>query len=557
MVANFFQRFIMLLVIILFDAMLALQLAASELTTYSKVVSNTQIENLYFKRGGQGEGNVILTLTEPDVRFEVKEESDKIHLVLLNTSLSKQTSTRLKAKGFATPVQLISMSQSGKDVSVIIELIDNYKYAVHQVGRQITVSVNALPYKALEEHHSKNIRYVGEKISLNFQDVNLRAVLQVIADFTQLNLVVNDTVQGNITLQLQNVPWDQALDVILKTKGLAQRKEGNVLLIAPSEELAARERQELEIQRQAEELAPLRRELIQINYAKATDIAALFRLASGEQTEERGIITVDERTNAIIAYQTQERLAELSKIVSQLDTPVRQVMIEARIVEASVDYEKELGVRWGGERRGSSTHYNINNAFVDLGANNASSGVGIGFLSGKTRLDLELSAMEKTGNGEVVSQPKIITSDKETAKIMKGSEVPYQEASSSGATSTSFKQAALSLEVTPYITPDNRILMEVRVTKDAPDFQKAINGVPPIDKNELSAKVLVVDGETIVIGGVFQKVQKESLEKVPVLGDIPGLKGLFRRKMRRDDKTELLVFITPRIMNNQSISLNR
>ena len=557
MVANFFQRFIMLLVIILFDAMLALQLAASELTTYSKVVSNTQVENLYFKRGGQGEGNVILTLTEPDVRFEVKEESDKIHLVLLNTSLSKQTSTRLKAKGFATPVQLISMSQSGKDVSVIIELIDSYKYAVHQVGRQITVSVNALPYKALEEHHSKNIRYVGEKISLNFQDVNLRAVLQVIADFTQLNLVVNDTVQGNITLQLQNVPWDQALDVILKTKGLAQRKEGNVLLIAPSEELAARERQELEIQRQAEELAPLRRELIQINYAKATDIAALFRLASGEQTEERGIITVDERTNAIIAYQTQERLAELSKIVSQLDTPVRQVMIEARIVEASVDYEKELGVRWGGERRGSSTHYNINNAFVDLGANNASSGVGIGFLSGKTRLDLELSAMEKTGNGEVVSQPKIITSDKETAKIMKGSEVPYQEASSSGATSTSFKQAALSLEVTPYITPDNRILMEVRVTKDAPDFQKAINGVPPIDKNELSAKVLVVDGETIVIGGVFQKVQKESLEKVPVLGDIPGVKGLFRRKMRRDDKTELLVFITPRIMNNQSISLNR
>ena len=557
MVANFFQRFIMLLVIILFDAMLALQLAASELTTYSKVVSNTQIENLYFKRGGQGEGNVILTLTEPDVRFEVKEESDKIHLVLLNTSLSKQINTHLKTKEFATPVQLISMSQSGKDVSVIIELIDSYKYAVHQVGRQITVSVNVLPYKALEEHHSKNIRYVGEKISLNFQDVNLRAVLQVIADFTQLNLVVNDTVQGNITLQLQNVPWDQALDVILKTKGLAQRKEGNVLLIAPSEELAARERQELEIQRQAEELAPLRRELIQINYAKATDIAALFRLASGEQTEERGIITVDERTNAIIAYQTQERLAELSKIVSQLDTPVRQVMIEARIVEASVDYEKELGVRWGGERRGSSTHYNINNAFVDLGANNASSGVGIGFLSGKTRLDLELSAMEKTGNGEVVSQPKIITSDKETAKIMKGSEVPYQEASSSGATSTSFKQAALSLEVTPYITPDNRILMEVRVTKDAPDFQKAINGVPPIDKNELSAKVLVVDGETIVIGGVFQKVQKESLEKVPVLGDIPGLKGLFRRKMRRDDKTELLVFITPRIMNNQSISLNR
>ena len=313
----------------------------------------------------------------------------------------------------------------------------------------------------------------------------------------------------------------------------------------------------MEAQRQVAELAPLRRELIQVNYAKAADIAALFQSVSAGQTEERGTVTVDDRTNAIIAYQTQERLDELRRIVTQLDIPVRQVMIEARIVEANVDYEKELGVKWGGSRTGSSTNYNINDAFVDLGANSASSGIGIGFIGGKTRLDLELSAMEKSGNGEVVSQPKIVTSDKETAKIMKGSEVPYQEASSSGATSTSFKEAALSLEVTPQITPDNRIMIEVKVTKDAPDFQKAVNGVPPIDKNEVNAKVLVADGETIVIGGVFQNVRKESVEKVPVLGDIPGIKNLFRRTMKQDDKTELLVFITPRIMNNQSISLNR
>ena len=526
-------------------------------TERKHAVSGPGINNLDFQRGEQGEGNVVISLTDPNLISDIKDEGGKIRVTFPRASLPETLRVRLDVKDFATPVQFVNASQSSDSVSILIEPTGHYDYLAYQSDDKLTISVKPLTREEKEKRIAESFAYTGEKLSLNFQDIDVRSVLQLIADFTELNLVASDTVQGNITLRLQNVPWDQALDLVLKTKGLAQRKVGNVLLVAPAEEIAARERQEMEAQRQVAELAPLRRELIQVNYAKAADIAALFQSVSAGQTEERGTVTVDDRTNAIIAYQTQERLDELRRIVTQLDIPVRQVMIEARIVEANVDYEKELGVKWGGSRTGSSTNYNINDAFVDLGANSASSGVGIGFIGGKTRLDLELSAMEKSGNGEVVSQPKIVTSDKETAKIMKGSEVPYQEASSSGATSTSFKEAALSLEVTPQITPDNRIMIEVKVTKDAPDFQRAANGVPPIDKNEVNAKVLVADGETIVIGGVFQNVRKESVEKVPVLGDIPGIKNLFRRTMKQDDKTELLVFITPRIMNNQSISLNR
>ncbi|MCL3027678.1 type IV pilus secretin PilQ, partial [Klebsiella pneumoniae] len=311
----------------------------------------------------------------------------------------------------------------------------------------------------------------------------------------------------------------------------------------------------------------------------------------GQEGKEggRGSITVDDRTNSIIAYQPQERLDELRRIVSQLDIPVRQVMIEARIVEANVGYDKSLGVRWGGAyHKGNWNGYgkdgNIGikdedgmncgpiagnctfpttgtskspSPFVDIGAKDATSGIGIGFITDNIILDLQLSAMEKTGNGEIVSQPKVVTSDKETAKILKGQEVPYQEASSSGATSTSFKEAALSLEVTPQITPDNRIIVEVKVTKDAPDFDRALNGVPPINKNEVNAKILVNDGETIVIGGVFSNTQSKSVDKVPFLGDLPYLGRLFRRDTVSDVKNELLVFLTPRIMNNQAIAIGR
>ena len=429
----------------------------------------------------------------------------------------------------------------------------------------------------------------------------MRSVLQLIADFTDLNLVASDTVQGSITLRLQNVPWDQALDLVLKTKGLDKRQIGNVLLVAPAEEIAARERQELESQKQIAELAPLRRELIQVNYAKASDIATLFASVTAGEGEQRGSITVDDRTNSIIALETQAKLDELRRIVTQLDIPVRQVMIEARIVEANVGFDKALGVRWGGNVNlgsrfnafgqdgrsnmgvtedpypvtvtnpdGSTQEISRNTAgfigipeiplntpFVDMGVLGATSGIGIGFITDNTILDLQLSAMESTGNGEIISQPKVVTSDKETAKILKGSEIPYQEASSSGATTTAFAEAVLSLEVTPQITPDNQVIMEVIVTKDEPDFTREVNGVPTIRKNEVNAKILVADGETIVIGGVFSSESQKSQEKVPFLGDLPVVGRAFRRDVSFESKTELLVFLTPRIINNGAISLAR
>ncbi|HBO1284193.1 TPA: type IV pilus secretin PilQ [Pseudomonas aeruginosa] len=510
------------------------------------VPAGRAIRNIDFQRGEKGEGNVVIDLSDPTLSPDIQEQGGKIRLDFAKTQLPDALRVRLDVKDFATPVQFVNASAQSDRTSITIEPSGLYDYLVYQTDNRL------------------------------------------------LNLVASDTVQGNITLRLQNVPWDQALDLVLKTKGLDKRKLGNVLLVAPADEIAARERQELEAQKQIAELAPLRRELIQVNYAKAADIAKLFQSVTSDGGQEgkeggRGSITVDDRTNSIIAYQPQERLDELRRIVSQLDIPVRQVMIEARIVEANVGYDKSLGVRWGGAYhkgnwRGYGKDGNIGikdedgmncgpiagnctfpttgtskspSPFVDIGAKDATSGIGIGFITDNIILDLQLSAMEKTGNGEIVSQPKVVTSDKETAKILKGQEVPYQEASSSGATSTSFKEAALSLEVTPQITPDNRIIVEVKVTKDAPDFDRALNGVPPINKNEVNAKILVNDGETIVIGGVFSNTQSKSVDKVPFLGDLPYLGRLFRRDTVSDVKNELLVFLTPRIMNNQAIAIGR
>ncbi|MBF8159992.1 type IV pilus secretin PilQ [Ectopseudomonas hydrolytica] len=549
------------------------------------------ISNIDFQRGEQGEGNIVITLSDASVSPDIQEQGGKIRLDFAKTELPESLRVRLDVKDFATPVQFVSATGSADKTSILIEPVGLYDYLAYQTENKLTLSVKPLTQDDVERRKAERFAYTGEKLSLNFQDIDVRSVLQLIADFTDLNLVASDTVAGNITLRLQNVPWDQALDLVLKTKGLDKRQIGNVLLVAPADEIAARERQELESQKQIAELAPLRRELIQVNYAKATDMAKLFQsVTSADGTaDSRGSITVDDRTNSIIAYQTQERLDELRRIVAQLDIPVRQVMIEARIVEANVDYDKALGVRWGGSVRNGRWDVSgkdgaqifdkdtgqrmflgtdrIGNTtlddglaslpFVDMGVQNSTSGIAIGYLGSNIVLDLQLSAMEKTGNGEIVSQPKVVTSDKETAKILKGQEVPYQEASSSGATSTSFKEAALALEVTPQITPDNRIIMEVKVTKDAPDFANLVNGVPPLNKNEVNAKVLVNDGETIVIGGVFSNTQTNAVEKVPFLGDLPFLGRVFRRDIVRDNKAELLVFITPRIMNNQAIAVNR
>ncbi|MWV15309.1 type IV pilus secretin PilQ [Pseudomonas sp. L-22-4S-12] len=551
-----------------------------------------EIKGVDFQRGELGEGNVVIELSDAAVSPDIQEQGGKIRLTFAKTQIPDALKVRLDVKDFATPVQFVSAVSEGDKANISIEPSGLYDYLVFQADNKLTVSVKPLTQDDVEKRKAERFAYSGEKLSLNFQDIDVRSVLQLIADFTDLNLVASDTVQGNITLRLQNVPWDQALDLVLKTRGLDKRKVGNVLLVAPADEIAARERQELEAKNQIAELAPLRRELIQVNYAKASDIAALFQSVAGLESgdkAERGSVTVDDRTNSIIAFQTQENLDELRRIVAQLDIPVRQVMIEARIVEASVGFDKSLGVRWGGAFLGdnnwsfygkdgargfdddgklllpgtktagtyTSQDATMNVPFVDMGVANSTSGIGIGFLTDNVILDLQLSAMEKTGNGEVISQPKVVTSDKETAKILKGSEVPYQESSSSGATTVSFKEAALALEVTPQITPDNRIIMEVKVNKDEPDYENAVLGVPPIRKNEVNAKVLVSDGETIVIGGVFSNTQSKAVEKVPLLGDMPFLGRLFRRDIVQESKNELLVFITPRIMNNQAIAVGR
>ncbi|WP_374380171.1 type IV pilus secretin PilQ [Pseudomonas fluvialis] len=555
-----------------------------------------EIRNIDFQRGEQGEGNLVIDLSDSSITPNIEEQGGKIRVTFAKTQLPEAMRARLDVKDFATPVNFVNASVSGDNVSIVIEPTGFYDYLAFQADNRLTISVKPLAQDEVEKRKAERFAYTGEKLSLNFQDIDVRSVLQLIADFTDLNLVASDTVEGSITLRLQNVPWDQALDLVLKTKGLDKRKVGNVLLVAPAEEIAARERQELEAKKQIAELAPLRRELIQVNYAKASDIAKLFQSVATADgaVPDRGSITVDDRTNSIIAFQTQERLDELRRVVAQLDIPVRQVMIEARIVEATVGYDKSLGVRWGGNFGGGSKwdiygkdgarsiktddktgvsqlllpgtdtvgNFKLKNGvapvpFVDMGLVNSTSGIGLGFITDNAMLDLQLSAMEKTGNGEVISQPKVVTSDKETAKILKGAEIPYQEASSSGATSTSFKEAALSLEVTPQITPDNRVIMEVKVNKDEPDFSQAVNGVPPIRKNEVNAKVLINDGETIVLGGVFSNTQTKSVDKVPLLGDLPFIGRVFRRDIVEDKKNELLVFLTPRIMNSQSIAVNR
>lgn len=557
------------------------------------------IRGLDFQRGDQGEGNVIVDLSDPSIRVDVQEQGGRVRLNFPDTSLPDELRVRLDVKDFATPVNFVNASTSGKDASITIEPNGFYEHLVYQADSRLIVSFKPLTKTEVEQRRAETFSYTGEKLSLNFQDIEVRSVLQLIADFTDLNLVASDTVQGSITLRLQNVPWDQALDLVLKTKGLDKRQIGNVLLVAPAEEIAARERQQLESQKQIAELAPLRRELIQVNYAKAADIATLFASVTAGDGEQRGSVTVDDRTNSIIALETQTKIDELRRIVTQLDIPVRQVMIEARIVEANVGFDKSLGVRWGGNVNmgkrfnaygkdgnmgiaddpypttvtnpdGSTTEVSrntggfigipkipLNTPFVDMGVLGATSGIGIGFITDNTILDLQLSAMESTGNGEIISQPKVVTSDKETAKILKGSEIPYQEASSSGATTTAFAEAVLSLEVTPQITPDNQVIMEVIVTKDEPDFTLQVNGVPTIRKNEVNAKILVADGETIVIGGVFSSESQKSQEKVPFLGDLPIVGRAFRRDTSYESKTELLVFLTPRIINNGAISLAR
>jgi len=530
-----------------------------------------------FRRGNNGEGRVIIDLGSPRVPVDLSELGGKIRLTMDGIAVPADLRRRLDVTDFATPVSRIDTFVEGGNAVVEIRPEGNYDYIAYQSGSQFTVSVEKLTEEEAESRREQKFPYSGEKLSLNFQDIEVRSVLQLIADFTGLNLVASDTVSGSITLRLQNVPWDQALDLILKTKGLDKRQIGNVLLVAPADEIAAREKLELETTKQIAELAPVRLDIIQVNYAKAGDIVGLIK-EDKELITDRGFVSSDVRTNTISVRESTGKLEEIRRLVSTWDVPVRQVSIEARIVRAQTNVAENLGVRWGG------AGYDVsgNNVFsvggsqgavgeardaagggtggitfpgalaVDLGVSgDGASSFAVGWGSKNFLVDLELSALETDGQAEVVSQPRVVTADRQTASIKSGEEIPYQEASSSGATSVSFKEAVLSLEVTPQITPDDKIIMDLMINQDSRG--EVTGGIPSINTNEVTTQVLVGNGETVVLGGIFQSEVATQTTKTPFLGDIPYLGRLFKRTEHINERSELLIFITPKIIKNDLV----
>ena len=547
-----------------------------------RVVS--EITDLAFQRSPDGEGLLILSLTNPAVDASIFSEGGDITLQFMNTKVRESLIRRFDVTDFATPVQGIDVSTTERGTRLKLRAEGLYDYLAYQTGDEYILAVAALSEEEKRERLNE-FDYVGDRISLNFQNIEVRAVLQLIADFTELNLVASDSVTGSITLRLQNVPWDQALDLVLKTRGLDSRQIGNVLMVAPAQEIAERERQEIEANKQLAELAPLQSEFIRIRYAKAVDVVTLFEAGSeegGSLISERGSVVVDERTNSIVVTDTAAKLAEIRDLIEKVDIPIRQVMIEARIVVANSNIDEQLGIRWGGgylnvngdkftSIGGDTTSVtSLNNQligggqvempsapFVDLGVAEATSGFAVGFTSTDLFLTAELSALEASGEGEVVSQPKIITGDKQKAVIKSGREIPYQEGAASGATTTAFKEAVLKLDVTPNITPDDRVLLDLVVNQDSVgDLVPSGNGglIPTIETTELTTQVLVGNGETVVLGGVFKNEELVKVEKVPLLGDIPYVGSLFKSTANSQQKTETLIFITPRILSEALVN---
>ena len=544
----------------------------------------SEITDLAFQRSPDGEGLLILSLTNPEVDASIYSEGGDMMLEFLATNVRESLIRRFDVTDFATPVQAIDVSTTKRGTRLKLSADGLYDYLAYQTGSQYILAVAALSEEEKRDRLNE-FDYVGDRISLNFQDIEVRAVLQLIADFTELNLVASDSVTGNITLRLQNVPWDQALDLVLKTRGLDSRQVGNVLMVAPAQEIAERERQEIEANKQLAELAPLQSEFIRIRYAKAIDVIGLFEAGSeegGSLISERGSVVVDERTNSIVVTDTAAKLSEIRDLIEKVDIPIRQVMIEARIVIASSNIDEQLGIRWGGGYLNvngdkftsvagdTASVTSLNNQligggqvtapsapFVDLGVAEGTSGFAVGFTSTDLFLTAELSALEASGEGEVVSQPKVITGDKQKASIKSGTEIPYQEGAASGATTTAFKEAVLKLDVTPNITPDDRVLLDLVVNQDSVGaLVPSGNGglIPTIDTTELTTQVLVGNGETVVLGGVFKNEELVKVEKVPVLGDIPYLGKLFKSTANTQQKTETLIFITPRILSEALVN---
>ncbi len=554
------------------------------------------ITSVDFRRTRDGGGRVLIKLTDPSTAVDIRHEGGRVVAVFKDTSLPAELMRRLDVTDFGTPVTTVDALTTNLDTRIVISADGNYEQLAYQSDNEFTIEINPATDEIQESSslYSETKEYSGQRLTLNFQDIETRAVLQLLAETSGRNIVVSDTVQGNVTLRLRNVPWDQALDIVMTTKGLDMRQNGSVIIVAPAAEINARETADLEARNALDELEPLYSEFLQVNYAKASDLASLIGgggRSSGSLISDRGSVGIDERTNTLLVQDTAERLQDIRRLVRTLDIPIRQVLIETRIVVVNDDFSRELGVRFGftgiksnsddgiisvtGTGEGSdiivqsalenlsdtgqpfpvtapgiTNRYNVN---VPIGS--PAGRFALAVLNSDYIVDLELTALQSEGRGEIVSSPRIITANQKEAHIEQGVEIPYQEAASSGATVTQFKKAVLSLTVTPQITPDNNIIMDLRVSKDSVgELTSSATGgfVPSIDTREIETQVLVRDGQTVVLGGIYETERRETIRKVPFLGDIPGVGALFRSTSRVTNKAELLIFVTPRILNEGS-----
>ena len=553
------------------------------------------ISSVDFRRTREGGGRVIVNLTDPSTPVDIRQEGGRVVAVFKDTSLPAELMRRLDVMDFATPVTTVDTLRTNLDTRIVISAEGKYEQLAYQSDNEFTLEVNPAAAEGSEESSlfSETKEYEGQRLTLNFQDIETRAVLQLLAETSGKNIVVSDTVQGNVTLRLRNVPWDQALDIVMTTKGLDMRQNGNVIMVAPAEEIAARETADLEAKLAIRELEPLYSEFLQVNYAKASDLASLVQAGSGGSSmmSDRGSVGVDDRTNTLLVQDTAENLQAIRRLVRALDIPIKQVLIESRIVVVNDDFSRDLGVRLGVtafnesstglttisgtgsgtdnmistylenladptsttllELPGLSDRYN-----VPLPVGSAAGRFSLAVLENDYLVDLELTALEAEGRGEIVSTPRVITANQKEATIKQGVEIPYQQSASSGATTIQFKEAVLELVVTPQITPDNNIIMDLRVSKDNVGEIISTGGlggtVPSIDTRSVETQVLVANGQTVVLGGIYETERRETTTKVPVLGDIPFAGALFRSKQRTDNKAELLIFVTPRILEEGS-----
>lgn len=532
------------------------------------------INNVDFARGKNGEGRIIVDLSDASAGINIKQKGKTIVVDFLNTDVPENLQRRLNVTNFNTPVIYVDTMKQGKNGHMVIEPKGNWEQSAYQADKKFIIDV-----RQIVEDPNKLVRgakpgYAGEKLSLNFQNIEVRSVLQVIADFTGLNIITSDTVTGNLTLRLKDVPWDQALDIITQSKGLSMRKTGNVILVAPAEEVAAKEKQMLEASQQIEDLEPMRTEVFTLKYMKADTLKTILTDSKQKILSKRGSAVLDPRTNTVFVQDTAKYLEQVQAIINKTDIAVKQVMIESRLVIADQKFGKSLGARFGvnkanttGDNRfaiGSSAADTsaavISNTGVTNGLQsnlpvaNAFGSFAFSFfrLPAGLLLNLELTALETDKRGKVVSSPRVTTANQHKAVIKSGVEIPYAEASSSGAATVTFKEAVLSLEVTPQITPDDKIIMDLDVKKQS--IGQIFLNIPSIDTKSLETQVLVSNGETAVLGGIFEQAQRTDVEKVPFFGDLPVMGNLFKRKITQDDKTELLIFITPKIMDD-SLSL--